>query len=54
MKYYAQIIVDGWVEVEVDAADEAEAKKKMSKVIEEMNFGELRDVAWDMNQAEFM
>lgn len=47
--YYAQPIIDGWVEIEVDAENGEEAREKITKILEEMNFGELRDVSWDLD-----
>lgn len=47
MKFYATPVVDGWVELEVEASSEKEAREKMSEMLCDMNFGELRDVAWD-------
>lgn len=52
MRYYAQVIVDGWVEVEVEAENEAEAVTKMNDVVATMGFGNLRDAAWNMDEAE--
>ena len=49
--YYAQPICDGWVEVEVEADNVEEARKKMVKILEEMDFGCLRDVSWNLNEA---
>lgn len=49
--YYAQPICDGWVEVEVEAENVEEARAKMTKVLEEMDFGCLRDVSWDLDDA---
>lgn len=47
--YYVQPIIDGWVEIEVDAENGEEAREKITKILEEMNFGELRDVSWDLD-----
>lgn len=47
MRFYAMPIVDGWVELEVEASSEEEARKKMSELLCNMDFGELRDVSWD-------
>ena len=52
MRYYAQVIVDGWVEVEVEAENEIEAVAKMSDAVATMGFGNLRDVAWNMDEVE--
>ena len=49
--YYAQPICDGWVEVEVEADNLEEAREKMTKILEEMDFGCLRDVSWDLDEA---
>lgn len=46
--YYAQPICDGWVEVEVEAENLEEAREKMTKILEEMDFGCLRDVSWSL------
>ena len=51
MTYYAQAMVDGWVEVEVEADSEEHARELMEKQIcDEMNFGELRDAAWQIEE----
>lgn len=50
MKYSASIMVDGWVEVEVEAESGEEARKHIDKELEEMDFGELRDVAWQFGE----
>lgn len=42
MKYFATVRVDGWVEVEIEAESEEEAREHISQEVEEMNFGELR------------
>lgn len=47
MKYYASPVIDGWVELEVEASSSDEAREKMSELLCNMDFGELRDVAWD-------
>ena len=44
--YHAMPIIDGWVELEVEAETEEEARKRMVEVLESMDFGELRDVSW--------
>ena len=46
MKYFASVIVDGWIEVEVDARSEEEARVLINEEVACTDFGELRDVAW--------
>lgn len=43
-------MVDGWVEIGVEAASEEEARKYINQEIEEMDFGELRDVGWQFDE----
>lgn len=43
-------MVDGWVEIGVEAESEDEARKCINQEIEEMDFGELRDVGWQFDE----
>lgn len=49
-RYYATVMVDGWVEIGVEAESEDEARKYINQEIEEMDFGELQDVAWQFEE----
>lgn len=50
MRYFASVMVDGWVEIGVEADSEEDARRQINKEVEEMDFGELRDVAWQFDE----
>lgn len=50
--YHINPIISGWVEVEVDAETEEEALKKITECLDKMDFGELRDAAWDSEDCD--
>ena len=52
MKYIVGVVVNGCVEVEVEASSFDEAKALGNKVAGEMDFGELRDIDWQAITAE--
>lgn len=49
-RYWTTVMVDGCVEVGVEAESEEEARKYINQEIEEMDFGELRDVGWQFDE----
>lgn len=49
-RYWTTVMVDGWVEIGVEAESEDEARKYINQEIEEMDFGELRDVGWQFDE----
>ena len=49
-RYWTTVMVDGWVGIGVEAESEEEARKYINQEIEEMDFGELRDVGWQFDE----
>ena len=49
-RYWTTVMVDGWVEIGAEAESEEEARKYINQEIEEMDFGELRDVGWQFDE----
>ncbi len=50
MKYFASVMVDGWIEAEVEAESEEEARVRINEEVEGIGFGELHDIAWQFDE----